>query len=613
MRYLIVIGFVLSCFLQSFSQPVFTEVSQQVGVNHVAVRCDFEMAAQGGAAWFDYDQDGNYDLYLTGGAQSDILLRNNGNGTFSDVTSSAGIAVLGNVNTDGVTTGDINNDGFPEVFVTTFRSDVNHLFLNNANGTFSELVNWEGQHDTANSFSCSFGDLNLDGFLDLYVCNWSRYQEVIIDGSNVYVDSEANFYYQNNGDGTFSERALALEIGDTLGCGLGVLITDFDNDQDPDLFVANDFGFFPGNSPNRLFQNNYPLESFTEVSVQENLDLEMNGMGVAKTDVNGDGQMDYYITNLKNDKFMVSSITGYADELIDRGLKNDSVWTLDLQHRKMKAGWGVAFFDFDNDMDEDLMVANGDLFYDYPNPALDSNKCYVNDGNGQFTDMSEQLGLADTYVSRALAYCDYDSDGDLDVFIGVTDTVNGVSHSFLYRNDSPEMNWIQVKPTGVQNNRDGVGAKIIVYVDGVKQIREVGGESSFNSQHWMVAHFGLGSHLVADSVEVIWPGGGVDKYYNLPAGQRIEAVEGLGLVTSISELKTISVYPNPFTEQIIVSGLDKPCNLELFDGLGQSIWSRMNQTGSKIVVNSQNLASGNYFLSLKFGDGSQVIRKLIKR
>ncbi|MCB9185998.1 MAG: VCBS repeat-containing protein [Flavobacteriales bacterium] len=610
MRFLIAIGLALWC-TGVFSQPVFQEVSLQVGINHSAVMCDFEMPAQGGAAWFDYDNDGNYDLYLTGGAGPDALFRNNGNGTFEDVTVQAGLSVIGNVNTDGVTTGDINNDGFPEIFVSTFRTDVNRLFWNNGDGTFQEISDWEGSSDTANSFSASFADLNLDGFLDLYVSNWSKYQDVIIDGSNIYVDSQENYYYQNNGDGTFMEKAADLGIDDTLGCGLGVLITDFDNDHDLDVYVANDFGYFPGNSANRLFRNEYPNQMFTEISSDANLNLEMNGMGVAKTDINNDGQFDYYITNLKNDRFMVSSPAGYSNELIDRGLRNDSVWTQDLQYRRVKTGWGVAFLDIDNDMDEDLIVANGDLYYDYPNPTLDSNKCFLNNGFGQFEDISRDLGIADTYVSRALAYCDYDSDGDLDMFVGITDSVNGVSHSFLYRNDSPQMNWLQVKPIGIQNNFDGIGAKVIIYINGVRQMREVGGESSFNSQHWRVAHFGLGSHAGVDSLDVVWPGGGLDRYYSLQAGQQVEAVEGMGMITHVLEQQTFSVYPNPFSDHII---FEKPIDItkvELVDAAGRIVWSGTRSTANRIDISTSHLPKGCYTLRVETEQGA-LSKELVK-
>lgn len=597
----------------AYPQPVLTEVAQSVGVIHHAVMCDFQMPAQGGAAWFDYDNDGWYDLYLTGGRTADALFRNNGDGTFTDRTADAGLSVIGSVFTDGVTTGDVNRDGWDDILVTTFKTAGNYLFLNNGDGTFSVQPNWAGSQDAANSFSATFGDLNMDGWLDLYVCNWSRNMQVSIVGGIFSVDSEANYYYENNGDGTFTEKAEDFGLDDPLGCGLGVMITDFDNDHDPDLFVANDFGFFIGNTPNRMYRNEFPLEGFTEVSNNLGLDMGMNGMGVAKTDVNSDGVFDYYTTNIRNDKLMVSSLSVYEDELVDRGLKNDSVWLQDLSARHWNVGWGTGFLDIDNDMDEDLMVANGSLRYDFPWPSLDSNRLFLNDGNGDFTDVSLETGVADTYVSRALAYCDYDLDGDLDVFVGISDSIGGMTNSFLYRNDSPPQNWLEVKATGVQNNTNGIGAKVILHTNGQAQMREIGGQSSFNSQHWHVAHFGLGTNQLVDSMQVVWYGGGVDRYYNLSANQFLEVVEGPALVTGISQTDEVDVqvHPNPFTHSISISG-SSIVGFELFDVKGTLVFSSPASFGEINTVDLSNLSQGKYLLRIELTDGRTVMSKLIK-
>ena len=598
----------------AFSQVVLTDVSQSVGINHKAVKCNENMPAQGGAAWFDYDNDGWYDLYLTGGSAADALYRNNGNGTFTDKTTDAGISVIGNAFTNGATTGDFNKDGWNDLFVTTFMPEKNWLFVNNGDGTFSKDESWAGVLDSANSYSATFGDLNADGWLDLYVCNWSQYQQPSIIDGIISMDSQANFYYENNGDGSFIEKANALGIDDSLGCALGVIITDFDNDNDPDLFVSNDFGFLTGNTPNRMFRNDGSSTPFTEVSTSLGLDTEMNGMGVARTDINSDGRFDYYVTNILDDKLMVSTLTGFEDRLVNAGLHNDSVWLLSLTSEHWKTGWGVGFFDVDNDMDEDLMVANGSLFYDYPYPTLDSNKLFVNDGFGNFTDVSFEIGVADTYVSRALAYCDYDKDGDLDVFIGITDTVNGIDHSFLYRNDSPPLNWLQVKATGVQNNTNGIGAKAVVYVNGQSQMREIGGESSFNSQHWQVAHFGLGANQTIDTLQVIWYGGGVDRYYDLPVNQFIEVIEGQGLITEISEVDEmdIQVYPNPFSNELVVQGSSIQ-KVELFDVQGNLVSITSERNTGNVILDVSQLSAANYLLRIERSGGQIVIRKVVKK
>ncbi|MBI1286668.1 MAG: T9SS type A sorting domain-containing protein [Flavobacteriales bacterium] len=596
------------------NSQVLTEVSQSVGIYHHAVLCDNDMSGQGGAAWFDYNNDGWYDLYLTGGSGADALYRNNGDGTFSDQTSASGISVVASANTDGVTTGDFNRDGWNDIFVTTFRTHPNYLFMNNGDGTFAHVIEWAGKEDTANSFSSTFGDLNMDGWLDLFVCNWSRYMNMTLVNGLATVDSEANFYYENNADGTFTSKASLVGIDDTSGCGLGVIVTDFDNDHDPDLFVSNDFGFFVGKSPNRMFRNDGPSVPFVEVSHSLGLDMEMNGMGVARTDVNADGVFDYYTTNIRDDKFMVSSLSGYEDELVNVGLHNDSVWLQDMSMRHWKVGWGVGFLDIDNDMDEDVMIANGSLSYDYPHPALDSNKLYINDGFGNFTDVSFETGVADTYVSRALAYCDYDKDGDLDVFVGITDSIGGTSKSFLYRNDSPQQNWLQVKAVGVQNNTNGIGTKVIIYVNGQSYMREIGGESSFSSQHWQVAHFGLAQNTMVDSVDVIWYGGGLDRYRNVTANQMLEVVEGQGMVTGLSSSgeANIDIYPNPCSNNLTVAG-GTNAFISMFDSRGQLVEMKITQNAGSTTLDVSGLSAGNYFLKVKTEDGRATIRKVVKQ
>lgn len=610
MRYASLFCCVFLCLQPLYAQVVLTNVSSQTGVVHHAVMGNFDMPGQGGAAWFDMDNDGWYDLYLTGGSGPDALFKNNGDGTFTDIHAIAGLSTVQLANTNGVTTGDVNNDGWDDLFVTTFRTSDNYLFLNDGNGTFTHQTNWAGTGHMANSFSASFGDLNLDGWLDLFVCNWSRFMDVTINGANVSVDSEANFYYQNNGDGTFIEQAAQLQIDDTLGCALGVMFTDFDNDHDPDLFVSNDFGFFSGNSPNRMFKNNHPIAAMEEVSSELGLDVGMNGMGVARSDQNGDGIFDFYITNIRNDKLMISSLSGYEDELVSRGLHNDSVWLQDMSQRHWKVGWGVGFLDIDNDMDEDLMIANGSLAYDYPHPALDSNKLFLNDGNGSFTDISFEIGMADTYVSRALAYCDYDLDGDLDVFIGITDSISGSSNSFLYRNDSAPKNWLQVKAKGVQNNPNGIGARVVVFIDGQSQMREIGGESSYNSQHWQVAHFGLGDEQTVDSLHVQWYGGGIDRYYDLQTNQFLLLEEGQGLLTGLNSkiVEEFLIHPNPIVDVLTVSGPSFK-SISIYDVNGRLCY---RSSANEKNIDTTLLSKGSYLLKIELDNGEHITKRFVK-
>jgi hypothetical protein len=599
--------------IASVAQPILVEGSAVAGIDHLAIACDIDMPGQGGAAWFDYNQDGWYDLYLTGGCNRDALYKNNGDGSFSDVTEDAGLNVLSLIETDGVTTGDVNRDGFPDILVTTFKSASNYLLINNGDGTFIS-GQWAGVADTANSFSAAFGDFNMDSWLDLYVCNWSTNFQITVDGPIVSVDSKPNYFYQNNGNGTFTERAEQSAIGDSLGCALGVLFTDFDGDQDSDILIANDLGYFNGNSSNRLYLNQHPQNEFTEESSTWNLNLEMNGMGMAKSDIDLDGQFDYFITNIGNDKLMVHGLAGFEDQSIERGIKNDSVWVDDLSGKVPSVGWGAAFMDLDNDMDEDLMVANGSLGYGPFLPALDSNKLYLNDGTGNFTDISRETGVFDTYVSRALAYCDFNLDGNLDVFVGITDEQEGTRRSMLYKNLSPSQNWIQVKAVGTQSNLEGIGAVIRVYTHGVVQTREIGGESSFNSQHWRVAHFGLGTHTEIDSIEVYWLGGDMDSHYDPQINQMITLTQGDGTVTGSTDptKDELSVYPNPFLDAIQLN-TKKGSQYQLLDAKGALVLSFTAEKDEVHRINTAILVSGSYLLVSTDSGGNIVTRRLVKQ
>lgn len=612
--------FILGCSLVgSFchfanSQPVLTDVAGQVGISHSAIMVSNENGYQGGAAWFDFDNDGWYDLYLTGGRAPDALYRNNGDGTFTDVTNEAGIGLLQDTVTQGVTTGDLNRDGFDDILVTTEVSGRNILMFNNGNGSFTIHPDWDNDVQPANSFGCLFVDLNMDGWLDMYIANWSPTFDFIFQGGILSREPDFNHYYENNGDGTFVERAVELGIADSAGCAFGLLYTDFDNDADLDLFVANDFGYFQGNSPNRLFRNDGPNTPLSDVAPLVALDEGMSSMGVAKADLNFDGYFDYYVANIFNDKMFVRSGNWYYDQLVPRGLKNDSVWLQDLSEKDWQVSWAPAFLDIDNDGDEDLFVANGSLEYNYPLPALDSNKLFLNSGFGYFDDLSYEIGIADTYTSRCVAYCDYDLDGDLDVFVGITDTVGGNRRSFLYRNDSPAQNWFQIQAQGVQNNLNGIGARVVVYSGGTAQMREIGGETSFNSQHWHVAHFGLGSLSIIDSMNVIWPGGSAEWMYDIDVNQMVSVQEDLGIVTEISNddaENLTKVYPNPVETWLNIEG-SGTADVTVYDILG-AIVILETHVDLPSMFDLSELSAGKYSLKIGFETGRVVMKPFVKR
>ncbi len=530
------------------AQTYFSEVSLSSGINHKAVRVSGFEPMSGGAAWIDYDNNGYDDLYLTGGSAKDAFYRNNGNGTFSLQTITAGFGGMDeNVYTTGIAVGDIDNDGFKDLFVTTLRSHHNYLFHNNGNGTFSDITLTAGVADTANSVSVSFGDYNLDGFLDIYVANWcSEYT----NGPTLGLPTEQNFFYINNGNLTFTESSAEYGIGDTNACSLGVVFTDYDNDHDMDLLVANDFGYLPENDENSLFQNQYPLDTFLDVSVAANANIEMNGMGIAVGDYDENGWLDYLITDMETPVLMHSTNGIFTDEAVTSGLQNDQVPNLNNSGTRATVSWGCAFLDYDHDTYSDIFISQGDLSYDFPRPALDPNKLYHNNGNGTFTDVSVLGGIDDSYISRALAYSDYDNDGDIDVLVGILDSANGSAHSFLFRNDVATGNWLKINPQGMAANPDGYGARVEVVFNGRTLIREVDGGSSYGSHNSSIVHFGLGNVTYVDTVLITWPGGATDEFYHVPANITYEAVEGTGGITvgadiSVNREEKFSFFPNP--------------------------------------------------------------------
>lgn len=605
------------------AQPYFTDVAISSGVNHRSVRSLLYEPIMGGAAWFDYNNDGFEDLYLTGGINNDVFYRNNGDGSFTDITNTAGFGILGtDVFTNGVAVGDIDNDGYSDVFITTLSNNLNYLFHNNGNGTFTDIsVSSDVTTMAGNSFSATFGDYNLDGLLDLYVANWCV--EMVLPPDTF--PTIQNFLYINNGDLTFTESSHSLGVDDTTACSLGAVFTDYDNDHDMDLLVANDFGYFDGNNENALFQNQYPSNAFNDVSISANANFAMNGMGIAVGDYDENGWLDYLITNMLSPVLMKNNGGSFTNEIVAAGLQNDHCLN-QIGTTRPTVSWGCAFFDYDHDSYLDLFISLGDLEYEYPSPALDPNKLYHNNGDGTFTDVSAQSGADDNHVSRAFAYADYDNDGDLDMLVGITDTLNSTRHSFLYRNDAATGNWIKFKMEGTTSNRDGYGARVEVMFNGRKLIREVDGGSSYNSHNSSTVHFGLGTVSTIDSIQIIWPGGATEKYYNVETNRFYTATEGSGIninTVGVNKLENIDlqfrVFPNPVSSGSTINfqiklPKDETASLSIFDSKGSKVAeiftdSKLKKGENKLEWNSAEfLQPGVYTCKLQ---ASEVICKRI--
>ncbi len=499
----------------------------------------------GGAAFFDFDNDGKLDIYLTNSYNVDdakankphppaALYRNLGNGKFEEVAKQAGVSDPGWAM--GVSVADYDNDGWDDLFVSCFGQC--KLYRNLGNGKFADVSQKAG-FTLSNFFTGSaWGDYDRDGKLDLYVSGYvgfklealpefgkgqtCRYRNLEVQCGPRGLAGAPDVLYHNNGDGTFTDVTKKAGVEDKNAYyGLGVKWTDFDDDGWPDIFVANDA------TPNYAYRNNHD-GTFTEmgfvlgIAVDEN-GIEQGCMGVSIGDYDRDGRLDLFVSN-------------FAEQYNTLYRKNtDGTFTDAAQASKTAAvsmpfvGWGAGLFDYDNDGWLDIFVGNGHVYpqiegafpgAEYPQRKL----LYRNLRNGTFTEIAAELGTAllQRRVTRGAAFGDYDDDGDLDI---IANEIDGAP--MLLRNDGGEKagNWLSLKLQGTKANRNAVGARVTLKAGGLTQVQEVyAGDSYLSHSDWRL-HFGLGSAKTVDEIEIQWPGGKVTKKAQTAINQIIKIVE----------------------------------------------------------------------------------------
>jgi enediyne biosynthesis protein E4 len=494
-----------------------------------------------GCAFFDYDGDGWQDIVLINGMdwpghkrqRSTLrLYHNNHDGTFSDVTRKAGLDI--EMYGMGVAVGDYNNDGFPDILVTCVGQ--NRLLKNTGKGSFLDVTQTSGLGGRqALSTSALWFDYDRDGLLDLFVCNyvkWSPEHDVFcsLDGKHKsYCTPEAYrgetcWLFHNRGDGTFEDVTAGSGIFDSSSKSLGVALLDHDQDGWPDLLVTND------TQPNKLYRNNHN-GTFKDVAVETGIAFSADGkaragMGVDTGDFENSGRAGVAITNFDNEMIGLYRATAngtFEDVATQAGVGLPSKTTL---------GFGCLLADLNLDGALDLVAANGHIDdtvrnirgnVGYAQPP----QLFQNNGKGQFTDISLQLGegFSQPKVARGLAYGDFDRDGDIDILL----TTNR-GPAYLYRNDQLAGNRsIRFKLQGTQSNRDAIGASVRIEVNGATQIRMVKSGSSYLSQSELPVTFGVGKTDKVDRVVIHWPNGKTEEYKNLAAGGAYSCVEGKGI------------------------------------------------------------------------------------
>ncbi len=498
-----------------------------------------------GAGFADIDKDGDIDLYVVnlpgpfkqdgdpvGSRATNVLYRNNGNGTFTDITQTAGVGHPGYGM--GCVFADYDGDGNIDLYVTNYGANV--LYHNNGDGTFRDATKTAGVGCELWSTGAAFADVDGDNDLDLYVCNYVTYDlekleqmkaESLQSGKPVpsalnphVFEPQDNVFYRNNGNGTFTDVTAETGIAAPGGRSMQAIFSDFDADNDLDLYVAND------TSVNYTYRNDGG-GVFTDVSAESWAADFRGSMGLAAGDYDGDGDVDLFMSHWVDEENALYRNLLKEDGAAEHIRFVDESYTALLAEEGIKEiGWGTALFDYDNDGDLDIFVTNGSTFQELKRPQAlipQRDALFRNEGDGTFTDASEITGIAvlPVRVGRGATFGDYDNDGDVDIFI-----VNNYARPALLRNDGGNRNhWLHVELIGTNANRNAIGAKIKIKIGNQTQLREIYAGDSYMSFNSFITEFGIGSATQVERVQVIWANGDTQTLHNVPTNQRLRITQ----------------------------------------------------------------------------------------
>ncbi|MEI8135401.1 MAG: FG-GAP-like repeat-containing protein [bacterium] len=624
-----------------YSQYLFRDVTPS---SRVYMRSTGADEAGPGAVVFDFNGDGWDDLYLSGGYDSDKIFINMHDGTFKDITPPnmsvhmTDASVKWRTFPRGGTAFDYDNDGLPDIYSACQSHDM--LWHNNGDGTFTDVTvkaHLVMPLEVNQSMSASFGDYDGDGDNDFYVARWLAENNFGVDvlGNKIAYTYKGfpNWFYENNGDGTFTERAGEYHIDSDTATSNIPIFFDIDRDGDLDIILGNDNGIQL--IPNKVYKNmlmETGHATFVEVSKAMHLDCHLLCMGIGIGDFNLDGNFDLYETTIGPDSLMMNNGDGTFKNASPARLPHGNGFE---RHggTYICASWTPLVGDFDNNGLEDVFIVHGALgtFFslEHTNPTKHDTSLFYENIGGYFKDVTDEAmdGMYVDLKARGAAYFDYNHDGLLDIaLMQLSDDPNSPIPDFhLLKNITPAIDppnhWLELRFVAKRTAKEAIGTTIDVYAGGIVHTRQVSTGGGFGSQNSLMQHFGLGEYAIADSIIVYWPCDKyrhrqVDRYYNVKADAMLTYEESMGtgaVHQKSTSTNDIRIYPTPATTQLTVTNLtpELQSHFEIFDVLGAKKMDTYG-TSSERTLFLESLLPGSYYLRISSRDGSTT-RPFVKQ